>query len=141
MKNKKCILVSACLLGENCKYNGGNNYNQAVIDFVADKDVLAVCPEVAGRLPVPREPVEILKGRPCDVNGNFYDKEFQVGIDHTLSSLAEKNIDLALLQSRSPSCGVNQIYDGHFSSRKIEGSGLLGKFVAQRSTNLVKKIF
>lgn len=102
MKNKKCILVSACLLGENCKYNGGNNYNQAVIDFVADKDVLAVCPEVAGGLPVPREPVEILKGRPCDVNGNFYDKEFQVGIDRTLSSLAEKRLTFLFFSPEAP---------------------------------------
>ena len=105
MKNKKCILVSACLLGENCKYNGGNNYNQAVIDFVADKDVLAVCAEV--------------------------------GIDRTLSSLAEKNIDFAILQSRSPSCGVNQIYDGHFSGRKIEGSGLFAQALKKRGYRVI----
>lgn len=96
-----------------------------------------MCPEVAGGLPVPREPVEILKGRPCDVNGNFYDKEFQVGIDRTLFSLAEKNIDFAILQSRSPSCGVNQIYDGRFTGRKIEGSGLFAQALKKRGYRVI----
>ena len=63
MENRQaCVLVSACLLGENCKYNGGNNYNQAVVDFVLTKKVLPVCPEDAGGLPIPRKPVEIVDG-------------------------------------------------------------------------------
>lgn len=66
----KCILVSACLLGESCKYNGGHNYNQALVDYVADKDVIAVCPEVLAGLSTPREPVEVRDGRVVDVAGN-----------------------------------------------------------------------
>ncbi|WP_074485919.1 DUF523 domain-containing protein [Streptococcus henryi] len=127
MENKSCVLVSACLLGENCKYNGGNNYNQAVIDFVADKDVIPICPEVAGGLSVPRNPVEISDGQVFDAKGQNYDQEFQAGIDRTLASMAGKDIDLAILQSRSPSCGVNQIYDGSFTGKKIAGSGLFAK--------------
>lgn len=127
LENKSCVLVSACLLGENCKYNGGNNYNQAVIDFVADKDVIPVCPEVAGGLSVPRNPVELSDGQVFDAKGQNYNKEFQAGIDRTLASMAGRDIDLAILQSRSPSCGVNQIYDGSFTGKKIAGSGLFAQ--------------
>lgn len=127
LENKSCVLVSACLLGQNCKYNGGNNYNQAVVDFVSDKDVIPVCPEVAGGLPVPRNPVELSDGRVFDANGQNYNQEFQAGIDRTLASMAGKDIDLAILQSRSPSCGVNQIYDGSFTGKKIAGRGLFAQ--------------
>ncbi|MEX2785083.1 DUF523 domain-containing protein [Streptococcus sp. H49] len=127
MGDRTCVLVSACLLGENCKYNGGNNYNQQVIDFVSDKEVIAVCPEVAGGLPVPRKPVELSGGHVRDAEGKVYDKPFQTGIAHTLACLEGKTIDLAILQSRSPSCGVKQIYDGSFSGRKTAGSGLFAQ--------------
>ena len=138
LKDKKsCVLISACLLGENCKYNGSNNYNQAVIDFVANKEIIAVCPEVAGGLPVPRPPVEILEGRVCDVDGNFYDKEFQEGIERTLSLLVEKDVDFAILQSRSPSCGVNQIYDGSFTGNKITGSGLFAQALQKQGYRVI----
>ncbi|AXQ77652.1 DUF523 domain-containing protein [Streptococcus chenjunshii] len=127
MENKSCILVSACLLGENCKYNGGNNYNQQVVDFVSDKEVIAVCPEVAGGLPVPRKPVELSGGHVLDAEGKVYDKPFQDGIARTLACLEGKRVDLAVLQSRSPSCGVHQIYDGSFSGKKKAGSGLFAQ--------------
>ncbi len=125
--NKSCVLVSACLLGENCKYNGGNNSNQAVIDFVADKNVLAVCPEVAGGLPVPREPVELSCGRAYDKKGKCYDVAFHLGIQKILDLMTSKEISLAILQSRSPSCGVNEIYDGSFSGRKLQAHGLFAQ--------------
>lgn len=132
-----CILVSACLLGENCKYNGGNNYNQAVIDFVAGKEVLSVCPEVAGGLPVPRKPVELSGRHVIDASGKIYDQNFQEGIDRTLASIVGKDIDLAILQSRSPSCGVKQIYDGGFSGKKIAGSGLFAQKLKDLGYRLV----
>lgn len=120
----KCILVSACLLGERCKYNGGHNYNQALVDYVADKDVIAVCPEVLAGLPTPREPVELVDGHVLDKMGNCYDDLFEKGIERCVNEISGKPIDLAVLQSRSPSCGVNQIYDGNFSGKKVAGSGL-----------------
>ena len=72
----KCVLVSACLLGEKCKYNGGHNYNQALVDYVADKEVVAICPEVLAGLPTPREPVELVDGHVLDKRGNCYDDLF-----------------------------------------------------------------
>ena len=56
------IMVSACLLGENCKYNGGNNYNKKVMEYIRGHEVISVCPEVLGGLPIPRVPSEIVNG-------------------------------------------------------------------------------
>lgn len=138
MENKQtCVLVSAYLLVENCKYNGGNNYNQAVIDFVSDKQVLSVCPEVAGGLPTPREPVEIVDGSVQDANGTSYDRAFQLGITNTLERLEGQEIEMAILQSRSPFCGVNQIYDGTFSGQKVAGSGLFAQALKERGYQVV----
>ena len=138
MENRQaCVLVSACLLGENCKYNGGNNYNQAVVDFVLTKKVLPVCPEVAGGVPILRKPVEIVDGSVRDADGTSYDKAFQLGITKTLESLAGQDVELAILQSRSPSCGLNQIYDGTFSGQKIVGSGLFAQALKERGYQVV----
>lgn len=131
------MCLSQCLLGENCKYNGGNNYNQSVIDFVADKQVLPVCPEVAGGLPIPREPVELVSGSVRDADGKAYDSAFQLGIAKTLERLEGQEIELAILQSRSPSCGVNQIYDGTFSGQKVSGSGLFAKAMKERGYQVI----
>lgn len=123
----KCVLVSACLLGEKCKYNGGHNYNQALVDYVADKEVVAICPEVLAGLPTPREPVELVDGHVLDKRGNCYDDLFEKGLERCIHELTKKFIDLAILQLRSPSCGVNQIYDGNFSGEKVAGSGLFAQ--------------
>ena len=72
---KMRVLVSSCLLGNNCKYNGGNNYNEKLIEFLKDKEVIPVCPEFLGGLSVPRMPGEISNGVVLNPNGNSVDKE------------------------------------------------------------------
>ncbi len=106
------ILVSACLMGENCKYNGGNNRSEKLLDFVKDKEVSLVCPELLGGLPVPRVPCEIKNGVVINRDGISCDKEFRTGAEKALEKAKKEEIDLAVLQSRSPSCGKNHIYDG-----------------------------
>lgn len=118
------ILVSACLLGRNCKYNGGNNACAAVAESVKGKNVLEVCPEVQAGMGIPRTPIEIVDGIVTDRNGQSVDAQLRQTIAQILESLQEEQIDCAVLQSRSPTCGVNQIYDGTFSGRKISGSGV-----------------
>ena len=118
------IAVSACLLGESCKYNGGNNYRAELKKFLADYEVIPICPEVAGGLPTPRVPVELKDGIPYDRDGISREKEFRLGTERTLQELKDKKIAFAILQSRSPSCGVRQIYDGTFSGTKIPGMGM-----------------
>lgn len=121
------IAVSACLLGENCKYNGGNNYNKKLVDFVKDHEVIALCPEVLGGLPTPRLPAEIVNGLVKQENGKSVDDEFKKGAKKALDTVKKNKVDLVILQSRSPSCGVNNIYDGSFTGKLIEGRGGLCK--------------
>ena len=109
------IAVSACLLGENCKYSGGNNRSETVLNFIKDKEVIPVCPEVAGGLTTPRVPVELVGGVAINRDGVNVDKEFHLGVERTLEKLAAEEIELVILQPRSPSCGSRQVYDGSFT--------------------------
>ena len=117
------IFVSACLLGENCKYSGGNNRNETVISFLNDKEYLAVCPERAGGLPAPRPPAEIRDGRVIDKEGKDVTAEFLLGAEKTLALAKKHRPELCILKANSPSCGCGEIYDGTFSGRKISGNG------------------
>ncbi|MCO4584237.1 Purine nucleoside phosphorylase [Streptococcus infantarius subsp. infantarius] len=89
-------------MGERCKYNGGHNYNRDLVDYVADKEVITICPEVLAGLPTPREPVELVDGHVLDKMGNCYDDLFEKGIERCVNEISGKQIDLAVLQSRSP---------------------------------------
>ena len=121
------IAVSACLLGCNCKYNGGNNYHAGVIEFCRDKKVISVCPEVLAGLPTPRTPMEIVDGRMTDRNGIDHHDAMMAAVQALLDQLHREDVRRAILQSRSPSCGVREVYDGSFSGRKIPGSGVFAK--------------
>lgn len=121
----KRIIVSACLLGEHCKYNGGNNRNERVLRFIEGKDVIRVCPEMLAGLGVPRTPIEIVRGRVLTRDGRDVDAALRAAVAQILSQLDGEEIDCAILQSRSPTCGVKQVYDGTFSGTLIEGEGIL----------------
>lgn len=124
------ILVSACLLGKNCKYNGGNNLNQGVLEFIEGHEVIGVCPEQLGGLSTPRLPAEIVDGVVTNKEGVSVDAEFRKGAQSALAAALESKVDLAILQSRSPSCGVKEIYDGSFSGKKIKGQGVFAKLLS-----------
>ena len=123
------IMVSACLLGQNCKYNGGNNFSERLAEFLSDKEVVPVCPEVMGGLPTPRIPCEIKDGVVVNKAGDVCDIEFRRGAELALKTAREENIDIAILQSRSPSCGIGQIYDGTFSRTLKEGNGIFAELL------------
>ena len=125
------IAVSACLLGENCKYNGGNNYSDKLAKFLEWHEVVGVCPEVLGGLPTPREAAEIVDGIVKRKDGISVDKEFRKGAERALKIVKEQNVDLVILQSRSPSCGVNVIYDGTFSKTMISGDGVFVRLLKE----------
>lgn len=131
------ILVSACLLGENCKYNGGNNRNERVLRYVQGHEVIPVCPEVLGGLPCPRKPVEWVGDRVLTRDGDDCTENFRIGVQRALETIADQHVDLAILQSRSPTCGVKQIYDGTFSGVRIDGQGALAKALAARGIPLM----
>ena len=119
------IVVSACLLGENCKYNGGNNFSPAVAEFVKGKEVIPVCPEMLAGLGVPRTPIEIVDGVVYDRDGNCVDATLRKAVEHILSQLEGQDIACVILKSRSPTCGVKQVYDGTFSGKLVDGMGVL----------------
>ena len=118
------ILVSACLLGENCKWDGGNNRNEPVIAFCAGREVIPVCPEVAGGLPVPRLPSEIRDGRVVARDGTDVDAAFRLGAEKCLALCEGKPVGCAILKARSPSCGKDCVYDGSFSGVLVRGDGV-----------------
>lgn len=125
------IAVSACLLGHNCKYNGSNNRNQAVLDYVAGHEVVPVCPEQLGGLPIPRVPAEIVDGVVVNAEGERVDAQFRRGARRALDVVQQAGADLAILQPRSPSCGVHQVYDGTFSSTLIDGEGIFAALLRE----------
>ena len=122
-------MVSACLAGENCKYNGGNNRNEKVLKLLEGNDVITVCPEELGGLPTPRTPSEIRDGVVMTKDGRNVDAEVRAGACRCLEIAVKEQPDLIVLQSRSPSCGVNQRYDGSFSGKLTDGSGVTAELL------------
>lgn len=131
------ILVSACLLGENCKYNGGNNWNERVATFCEGHRVITVCPEMLSGLGTPRKPVEISGERVLTADGDDCTQAFQHGVKRAMERICGETIDMAILQSRSPTCGVEEIYDGTFTRTLIPGMGMLARALAERGIPLV----
>ncbi len=119
------IIVSACLLGENCKYNGGNNENERVKNFLRGKDIIPVCPEVLAGLGVPRVPIEIVDGVIYDKNGKCVDHVLREAVEKIVGVIDPDEIECAILKSRSPTCGVKEVYDGSFSGKLVKGMGTL----------------
>lgn len=128
------LLVSACLVGIPCRYDGGTCPNDYLQALATRGGVLPICPEVAGGLPTRRPPAEIqggdggdvLEGRAQVVNidGKDVTAEFLAGSEKALRVACRWGIKEAILKTRSPSCGVSQIYDGSFSGRLVEGDGV-----------------
>ena len=131
------IVVSACLLGENCKYNGGSNYCPAVVAFAEGKDVIPVCPEMEAGYGCPRTPIEIVDGVLFDKNGNNVDAPMRRAIAEILQRLAGQEISCAVLKSRSPTCGVRQVYDGTFSGTLKDGMGLFAQALQEAGISVV----
>ena len=131
------IVVSACLLGENCKYNGGNNRNDKLIQYLKGHEVIPVCPEVLGGLPTPRIPVELVDGKAIRRDGVSVDRAFHDGAVKALEIALKNGVELAILQSRSPSCGVKEIYDGSFSGTKISGQGIFTGMLMKKGIKVV----
>ena len=123
------IVCSACLLGTDCKYNGGNNYSEKLASFITEQgaQVIPVCPEVMGGLPTPRVPSEIRDGRVYNRNGEDVHAAFTAGAQQALQVVKDENPDRIILQSRSPSCGIGRIYDGSITKTLTNGNGIFAE--------------
>lgn len=122
-------MVSACLLGTNCKYDGGNNRNEKLLHYIKGKEVVAVCPELMGGLVAPRPPVELRSNRAINNLGEDVTVAFRSGAAAVLALAKKEQPSLIILQSRSPSCGVRRIYDGSFQHRLVPGSGITAQLL------------
>lgn len=135
----KKIIVSACLLGENCKYSGGNNYDPKVEAFVQGREVIRVCPERLAGLGIPRAPMEIVDGVLRNQDGTSVDGPVRHAVAQILEQIKDEEIECAILQSRSPTCGVRQVYDGTFSRKLVEGSGVLAQALKEAGYRVVDR--
>lgn len=139
-------IISGCLLGENCKYNGGNNFIEWVKNFSEKHNYIAVCPEVQGGLTTPRIPAEILDGRVINKEGLDLTEEFKRGCEVSWNEAIKKanelgeEIEGAILKARSPSCGSGTIYDGSFSHKIIEGYGFFAAYLKQKGVKIVSEL-
>lgn len=132
------IVVSACLLGHNCKYNGRNNYNQKVADLAKEHTLIPVCPEMAGGLPCPRACAEICGDSVVTAGGEDVTAQFEKGRDICMELVRKEKPDAAILQPRSPSCGTGKIYDGTFSGTLTEGNGLFAQTLLDEKIPVLK---
>lgn len=130
------IFVSSCLMGHPCKYNGGNNKNEAVIAYVGEQPHCLICPESFGGLLSPRPPAEIQGERVINAVGEDVTSAFLCGAEKVLALAKKENPDLCILKENSPSCGVHQIYDGTFRGKKIEGMGLTARLLQEHGYTL-----
>lgn len=124
------LLVSACLLGMNCRYCGGGCEDGRVVALLEECWLVPVCPEQLGGLPTPRAPNEILNGRVVESDGRDNTEAFERGAQEALRAAKLLGCDFALFKERSPSCGSNMIYDGSFTGRQVHGAGVTARLLA-----------
>lgn len=143
------ILVSACLLGINCKYNGDNNKDLKVLEYLKDKEFIIVCPEQLGGMSTPRDPSEIIRldgdavinGETSVITNKRLDvtKKFKLGANETLKIAKLYNCTEAILKEGSPSCGSNYIYDGTFTGKKRDGIGVTTSLLKQNGIKVISE--
>ena len=128
------VLISACLLGVRCRYDGGDSRNETAIKQSEMDELIPVCPEEAGGLPTPRPPAEIVGGNGDDVlngkakvmtvDGIDVTEAYLKGAHHALQVAQSHDATQVILKARSPSCGCGDIYDGTFSGTLTSGDGV-----------------
>ena len=127
------VLISACLAGINCKFNGENNLlDSGILDEISKKyHLLFVCPEVFGGLSTPREPAEMKGGLVVTKTAKDVSENFKFGAEICLKIAKLNGCKKAILKARSPSCGSGQIYDGSFSKKLVFGDGVAAKLLKE----------
>lgn len=137
----KKVMVSSCLLGEKCRYNGSDAFSQGVLDFIEDMEVISFCPELLGGMETPREPAEIKnisnERRVITSSGKDVTSYFRKGAAESLKLAKKCGAELIILKSKSPSCGLKEVYDGTFSGKLVPGSGLTGDILKLNNSNVL----
>ena len=127
------IFVSACILGENCKYNGGNNAVEGLAEALTqeENEIFGFCPECAGGLPTPRVPAERMGDRVVNKVGEDVTDAFWAGARAAVEAAKAHGCSCAVLKKNSPSCGCGTIYDGSFTGTLTEGNGVTAQLMLE----------
>ena len=133
----KKIIVSACLIGTPCRYDGKSKPCEAVIALGEKYELVPVCPECLGGLPTPRLPCEIRDGRVWRIDGRDCTHEYTKGAEKSLEIARENGADTAIFKAKSPSCGKHQIYDGTYSGTLISGQGIASKLFMENGIRVL----
>jgi uncharacterized protein YbbK (DUF523 family) len=143
------ILVSACLVGFDVKYDGSHNFNKKINKWFEEKKAIPVCPEVLGGLSIPREPAEIVGGDGYDVldgkarvitnSGKDVTDSFMKGAYETLKVAEETGATVVVLKERSPSCGSSKIYSGEFNGNKVIGNGVTAALLKRNGIQVLSE--
>lgn len=136
MKNFENIMVSACLLGLNCRYDGGHNKLDEIEELKHDYNLIPVCPEIYGGMSTPRPPAEIVKHKVMNKAGEDVTSFFEKGAQETLKLAKLMDCKTALLKERSPSCGFGTIYDGNFNGTLVAGSGITARLLKENGISV-----
>lgn len=145
------ILVSACLLGERVRYDGGDCRQSGLLaQWQRQGRLIPICPEVAGGLPVPRPPAEIVSGSADTIlrgrgsvqrqNGEDVSDAFVDGAERALALCMKHQISFAILKEGSPSCGVSRVNDGRFSGMKVEGEGVTARLLRRHGIAVLSEL-
>ena len=137
MLKNESIIVSACLLGEACRFDGQGKQNSTLLELLKNKHLISVCPEVEGGLPIPRPPAEIVGDLVLRENGEDITESFQQGARNGVVKAQTANVSLAILKSRSPACGCGAVYDGTFSKTLISGDGIFTRLLKQKGIECI----
>jgi uncharacterized protein YbbK (DUF523 family) len=126
------LLVSACLLGVNCRYDGTGQVMEEIKELMTQYHLIPVCPEIYGGLTTPREPAEKVGDKIQTKTGKDVTKNYQRGANEILKLAKLYDCNYAILKERSPSCGYGKIYDGTFSGKLVEGNGILADMLEKQ---------
>ena len=137
------IIVSACLAGCECRYDGKSNEVAEIKKLVLENKAIALCPEELGGLNTPRIPCEIVKInnelKVIDQEKNDYTVPFSKGAEIVANVAKALNCKLVILKANSPSCGFGRIYDGRFSGNKIEGNGITAELISKMDIEILNE--
>lgn len=128
---KTPLIISACFLGRNVKYNGGNNLLSNIKELEEYFELIPICPETEGGLNTPRNPSEIIGDKVFSNIGEDVTAQFRKGASIALERAIKSGAKLALLKSKSPSCGNGLIYDGAFSGKLTVGDGIAASLLKE----------
>jgi uncharacterized protein YbbK (DUF523 family) len=137
MKHCYEYIVSACLCGKKCRYDGKTMEVDGIKKLVDEGKAIVVCPEVMGGLSTPRLPCEIIGNKVLNTNGEDKTSEFLNGAEKTLLTAVEHGIKKAILKEKSPSCGSNFVYDGSFNRTLIPGAGITSKLLVENGIQVI----